>query len=402
MSQQDSNSDGNIRAQGRRKSNFPALTDIPSSATLDFVSESTNYKITIGDFQSALNVTGTIVQAGNATSTPILDTQGSVNNIRNLKNGPGVQASVNPENGVTLEHNFLQDPNGTAIFRNTTTLQPTFLSLAAGSGVSFALSGDQLTISASETPSLSKIVTVNQIADFPDPVNGVITLETDTIYLVGNNLTTSNRFVMRDGSVIVGVTPVSATFTYTGTATMFTAIDSEAELRTIRLNCASGQLFDVSETGADQTKTFTIDSCTIDSCATFGELDSLKHAIINDVRVISASQGLSFTGGVWDSITINRLCMTSSSASFVAVNLNSIVSDNIKLTELQIEGVSGATGISGVADGANLSANNLGNITNCVFLGGMDAEDGTLDPTHSIRWYVFGNNGLEDTRPRRS
>ena len=34
------------RSQGRQKSNFPALANIPDNATLDFVSGQTNFKIT--------------------------------------------------------------------------------------------------------------------------------------------------------------------------------------------------------------------------------------------------------------------------------------------------------------------------------------------------------------------
>lgn len=127
------------RSQGRRKSRFPANTTIPSDATFDFVSNGVNYKITVADFFAALGVTGTIVQAGAETGTPVLDPQGSVNAVRNLENGPGVKAQVSPENGITLEHNFAQDAGGVPILLNAASEQPIFVSLSGGPGVSVEL-----------------------------------------------------------------------------------------------------------------------------------------------------------------------------------------------------------------------------------------------------------------------
>jgi len=91
-----------IRAQGRRKSNFPADTGIPSGATFDFVSNGANYKISIEQLQLALNVTGSIVQVGEVTSVPVLDTQGSVHGIRNLVAGDGIAIEITPENGIKI------------------------------------------------------------------------------------------------------------------------------------------------------------------------------------------------------------------------------------------------------------------------------------------------------------
>jgi len=90
------------RAQGRRKSKFPGNTAIPDDATLDFVSSGVNFKITKANFITALGATGTIVQDGPVTAVPVLDTQGTVHNIRNLVAGTGIQISIGPENGIII------------------------------------------------------------------------------------------------------------------------------------------------------------------------------------------------------------------------------------------------------------------------------------------------------------
>lgn len=134
------------RVQGRQKSNFPALTTIPSDATFDFVSSGTNFKITLPDFLAGLGVTGTIVQDGNALATPVLDTQGTVHNIRNLEDGSGITTSVSAENGITIEHNFQLDVTGSALSADFTADSPTFRSIAGGAGITVSAAGDVITV----------------------------------------------------------------------------------------------------------------------------------------------------------------------------------------------------------------------------------------------------------------
>jgi len=134
------------RAQGRKKSDFVAKTTVEAGGYLDYVVNGTNYKISYDNFISNLGVTGSIVQDGAVTGAAILDTQGSVNNIRNLENGSGIVANVSPENGVILAHNFTQDSTGAAIFLNTTADSPTFASLVAGNGIGITSTDSYVTI----------------------------------------------------------------------------------------------------------------------------------------------------------------------------------------------------------------------------------------------------------------
>lgn len=134
------------RSQGRKKSNFVQQTSVLPGSTLDYVVNGTNYKIAYTDFVTGLGVTGTIVQEGDVTGTPILDVDGTINNIRNLEDGPGVKTSVSPTNGVKVEHNFTADNTGSPIFLNTTADIPVFASLVAGNGISLTSTDNYVTI----------------------------------------------------------------------------------------------------------------------------------------------------------------------------------------------------------------------------------------------------------------
>lgn len=124
------------RSQGRKKSNFVQQTSVLPGSTLDYVVNGTNYKISYTDFVTGLGVTGTIVQGGDVTGTPILDVDGTINNIRNLEDGPGIRTSVSPTNGVKVEHNFTANNDGLPVLVNPTADSPIIASIVAGPGIS--------------------------------------------------------------------------------------------------------------------------------------------------------------------------------------------------------------------------------------------------------------------------
>lgn len=134
------------RAQGRKKSEFIAKTSIEAGGYLDYVVNGSNYKIAYTDFVSNLGVTGSIVQDGAVTGAAILDTQGSVNNIRNIENGAGIVANVSPENGVIISHSFTADATGAPIFLNTAAASPVFASIVGGNGITVTPTDNYITI----------------------------------------------------------------------------------------------------------------------------------------------------------------------------------------------------------------------------------------------------------------
>lgn len=92
--------DSTLRSKGVRKSDFPSKTTLPSALFLDFVVDGANFRISLADFQTALNVTGTIVQLG--TGTPVLRVSDSVNEIRDIIAGAGISVKVDASENVEI------------------------------------------------------------------------------------------------------------------------------------------------------------------------------------------------------------------------------------------------------------------------------------------------------------
>ena len=143
------------RTYGVRQSDFEALTTITPGSYFGFFYNGYNYKITYANFISGLGVTGTIVQDGDITGTPVLDVSGTVNNIRNLENGTGIACSVSAQNGITVAHNFTVNSTGSPLMLNTTALSPTFVSLVAGTGITLTAASSTITIA--NTPAVAQV-----------------------------------------------------------------------------------------------------------------------------------------------------------------------------------------------------------------------------------------------------
>jgi len=129
-------------AQGRKKSQFVQQNTVLANSYLDYVVNGSNYKISYDNFVANLGVTGSIVQTGAVTGSPVLDVDGSVNKIRNIENGSGILANVSAENGIVLSHNFTANADGLPILLNTTAASPTIASIIAGSGISVTAVND--------------------------------------------------------------------------------------------------------------------------------------------------------------------------------------------------------------------------------------------------------------------
>jgi hypothetical protein len=125
-------------AQGRKKSQFVQQNTVLANSYLDYVVNGSNYKISYDNFVANLGVTGSIIQTGAVTGSPVLDVDGSVNKIRNIENGSGILANVSAQNGIVLSHNFTANADGLPILLNTTAASPTIASIVAGSGISVA------------------------------------------------------------------------------------------------------------------------------------------------------------------------------------------------------------------------------------------------------------------------
>jgi hypothetical protein len=177
----------NNTVKGTKKSNFIGNTLIPSGTTFDFVTNGQNQKILDSDLYTALNVTGTIVQEGDPSGTPILDKQGATNAIRSITAGFGISSVINPYNGVTFATDFTFNQTGVTLVDDTTASAALWRSIVGGAGVSAVGSAGVITISSDVVSIVSGSgVSVVDTA-------GVITISSDITGNVASQLEYFNK-----------------------------------------------------------------------------------------------------------------------------------------------------------------------------------------------------------------
>lgn len=387
----------NARAQGTRKSQFPGRTSVPSDAYVDFFENGVNYKIPFTDFLQSLTVTGEIKQAGNPTGVPVLDKQGAENLIRNIIQGPGVKASVTPQNGLKLENNYLRNTRGINVLQNPTESQPTLVSLVEGTGVSLAYEDGAVVVSTSGTLPATKVVPVNSIQDFPQPEAGVITLEPGTIYLLSNNIVTDNRFVIRPGTAVRGYSSISPTLEYTGTDTMFTAFTADFIMEDISVKCSNGALFKVE---SDCTATL---SRVTASCKSIGQFSEMIGFSMSGCAISDFEEGMRF----FDSVTLEYLSFnrssfiagtaTASGNAVIDLDSQSVRTNNFECSTCFLSGNSAWVALKIYNE--NIKQTQIGTVINTRFLSGIMPVFGIIpNAPGSFRWTFNQNSGLEDTR----
>ncbi len=376
------------KSSGRKISQFLSQTSIPSDAQITYISGDTNYRISLADFLSSIGVTGTIVQDGAVSGTPILNTAGSVNNIRNLEAGPGIKTSVSPENGATIEHGFIEDTTGVTLVNDLTLAEPKFRSLVAGSGINIASTNGEIQIALSAIPVSTKTVIVNDINDFPAAVAGVITLGDDTEYAVRNDITTANRFVLGNNCVISGSDNIVVNLNYTDSGNMFTALNKNFTFKQITVSFASGTFIDFNGTG---TEVIQIVACRLNG-ATLGTIDDFAGIHIDDTQLNITVNGFLFGG-------VNGVILAESNLGSIDAgtlyDLGTATFAGFSVTEAFITLNGTSVFLDGAASSANITADNLGSVHNCRFFGaGTPLNTIAIS---DIRWDFRINNGIPDT-----
>ncbi len=397
----DNNNDVDNRQRDTKISDFVGTTDTNDADLLTVVQNGANKKITKADFVGGLGVTGTIVQDGAVTGTPVLDTQGTVNNIRNLEDGPGIKSNVSPENGITLEHNFQFDQEGAALSDDPAALSPIFRSITAGQGINVAGVGNEIQISASDIPVSQKTLTINSLDDFPDPIAGVITLEEDTQYFLVNDIDLgTNRIVFQNRSILTGAESLIITITYSGTGDMFTMSDTANRVNMLTISCPAGRVFNWSDTTG--TALLVIADCSIPSPDRVGIFTGFRVGpsasiirVSNTAVTAVQTSGIEFAGDylsfLWEVsffTILNGDCFKWGTTQF----------ENFATTSSFFILIGpGTSFISGLPDSGNIITGGLAQISSCRVTGLGTPLTGGIS-RNDPRTEFFNNNFIADSR----
>lgn len=390
----DSNENDFINRQRDTKiSDFVGTQTLQGADYVTVVQNGTNKKMTVADFLLSLGFEGELIQTGAVTGTPVLDPQGAINGIRNLENGPGVKANVSPENGITLEHNFISDTFGAPVLINPSQLNPTVASIAPGPGISVSAVDQHIVIAASATPVTTKTVIVSTLSDFPAAVDGVITFDDDTEYLLINDVESPHRFQLGSKNSLRSGSSTLTTLTYTGVSAMFTGSDASFKIAGMTLSCVNSPF--VGLTSPTGVGIFQCVETTI-SCNSGGTIDGgflvRMDAVAWDVIT---NDGIDFSG------TIQIIIYTDNIVFLLGgdfINLTTAVISNIILENIivHIAGV-GTTFLVGDTDSANIAVGGLASLSNARIAGPAAPLSGIT--TDDIRWKFNSNTGVSDTRP---
>jgi hypothetical protein len=225
----------------------------------------------------------------------------------------------------------------------------------------------------------------------------VINLVDNTHYVIGADVSTSNRFMMGENNVITGNSVLSPTLTYTGSGDMFTGVDVSAVFDNVRLSAPScTEYFDFSSpttVGGDIVNFRAVLLITGGGVGTFNDLQSLSMI---DVAGFLVGTGITAAGTTnWSILSLDKTGFSSSSASYIGCDLGSSVHQTLEFNDCIFRAPAGAEGIKGLASSGNVTANNLATVINTEFSGGLDPL--TNITTSDIRWDFRGNAGVKDT-----
>lgn len=382
------------QAQGRKISNFASNNTVPSGAYLSYIYNDTNYKILDTDFYSALGVTGTLTQLGSTTSVPVLDKAGSVNRIRNLEAGNGINVGVSAYNGAKISHNFVNGTGGLNLIKDPDVTQPIIRNIQAGANISVAVDDDtdSIVVNYTGTSTSSKTVIVQSESDFPAAVAGVITLADDTDYLIVQDITTSNRFAVPNTTNMQGPASTLITITYTGSGNMFTlSAASNAKFNNLAFNCASGALVNGTASGTGQVQFI---ECRVVSCDTIGSVGDMFLIRFDRVAFAAITTGgLTITGS-------NTVLFMDGVYIFLNggdyLDLGTATFDNIYIhRQIVLSSAGGTTFLKGAAASANLTAGNIGFVIGCSFTGSVTPLSGIANDDN--QWDFKDNTDIPDT-----
>jgi hypothetical protein len=373
---------------GVKKSNFSALTTIADTSTFDFVINGQNFKITKADFLAAMGVTGTLEQDGSATGTPVLDLTSPPDYIiRNLEDGAGVKASLSPENGITLDHNLQSGLTGVPVLTNLTAASPLVRSIAAGDGISVAVVGDAVAVTA--TASGDSTIIINSESDFPTQTATTITLETGFAYMIGTPFSTAKRFICEVNSALLGPSLNIPSLTYTGTLPMFTTT-SRFYMFQLNFSCASSDILDHNGPGF-----VVMNSCVCSSCDSPGDVASglvtLTHTSIFGIT----TSGLTWSGTGNSFIAFDSIITTVNAMTLV--DFSTATFTDISIGDSTITGPVGSTAISGTTASGNMESGRIGVISNSFIGGDGTALNNISNDDDS--WQFLLNDNVGDTHP---
>lgn len=240
---------------------------------------------------------------------------------------------------------------------------------------------------------IQKQVIINELADFPAPVAGVITLLPDTLYLLGQDVSLgTNTIKLSSNTSLRGLDSIVISLTYTGTGDMFTIANTTNRISNLSIVCSTGRILNFTDnTGS----IFRMTDCTV-AAARFGLLNGVAPG--SSARFSSVSGAFSVSGltltGQWRTLQYETSAITQNAGAFL--DLGTATFEAVIVGPILINVASGAEFLSGLTNSGNIVAGGTGQVTQTLSSGagallvGISVDDAL--------WRFALNDDIQDTR----
>ncbi|PCH98501.1 MAG: hypothetical protein COB84_01940 [Rhodobacteraceae bacterium] len=240
---------------------------------------------------------------------------------------------------------------------------------------------------------------INSKSQLPSPSGGVIVLDGNINYELGKDLSlgTDELDVSAGNISWTSKNLAGPKLTYTGSGTMFTGVDAQFTAKDARFGCPNGQAFDFSDVASPGSSIILLDTIQIDDCGTFGVFDDLLSIVIADSNSLNCDQGALLKGTNWLIQSFIKFALVSTQATFKGIDFGTAETPNVEIANLFFAGPSGAIGVTGATNSANIATDGIGTFRDSNFVG--DITETTNITPDDIRWAFDLNSGLADTMP---
>lgn len=241
----------------------------------------------------------------------------------------------------------------------------------------------------------TKTIQINALTDFPAPVGGLINLDAETQYVVGDDVSIgTNELVLASNTVVSGIESVVVDLNYTGTGDMFTMLNTRNRISNLSISAPNGRVINHSD-NADNI--FRMNDCTVD-CDRFGTFNStgtngssLRFTNVSPSSITTS--GCTFSGD-WGALLWEVSSSRLSAGDFF--DLGTATFGSMVLDLILVNLSAGTNLINGLADSGNIRVGGIGSVSRILITGAGSALSGVT--TDDIRWLFRSSASIKDTQ----
>ena len=264
-----------------------------------------------------------------------------------------------------------------------------------GTGTKWRAGGDIINDNFLElytTGGLTNVTIINSLADFPDPVGGVIEIGggIDTYLFQAGEVDISPNVIKITGGVVVfrGTNRYTSQLITTSSDPLITIVNCFYADEFMNFSNVNGPIYDVDNSGV-ALGAFVSINAVIRECTTVGNINNTNTISLRTVTLVTASVGgMTFSGTGLFQINISN--MLGFEWAGTLIDLGTATWDLINIsTGNRFISPGGTTIISGAASSANLTTEGVGLVEGNIFNGDGTALSGIT--TEDLQWEFKGN-----------